>query len=481
MPKTAAATPTASTLSAASIQQTLLEYEAILGNAPVGIVFTRDQQVLHCNPKASEIYGWPHGELVGQAGRVFYRSDADYAEMTRIATPILAAGKLLDREMPMRRKDGRVIECHVRARAINPSDTAAGTIWIAEDITAQKATEQALAASQRELEQRVRERTEALAQANSQLAREVAERKEIENQLRARETRFRELSELSSDWFWEQDANFRFVDITIGDRPPNLPGSLIVGKARWELPILGITPAQWQEHQQTLQAHLPFSNLTYQVKNQHGELRWFSVSGKPMFDNGVFLGYCGIGSDITARKLAEQRVEFLAYHDPLTGLPNRLLLHDRVQQAMAHAQRTQTRMALLFLDLDNFKQINDSLGHAVGDMVLKEVATRLVETVRDTDTLSRQGGDEFVLVLSDLSDPQATLPVLTKIIGRLQEPVVANDKELSTSASVGVAIYPDDGIDFETLSKKADMAMYKAKEAGRNTYRFFDEFKTKTK
>ena len=587
-------------LTAASMQQTLLEYQAILENASIGILFTRERRVLHCNPKYSAIFGWPHGELVGQAGAVFYPSDEDYAEMGRIATPILASGQLLDRELRMRRKDGSLFDCHMRAKAINPRNTAEGTIWIAEDvgerkraqaamqelllrqqailenasvgilftrnglfvhcnpraealygwapgtltgqrtsvifsndqdyarfgdlvrpklvagelvdvewrntrqdgsqfwcrnlaralpsadgsqstiwitedISDQKAAAQALATAHSQLEQRVLERTEQLAQANAQLRLEVAERKEIEKHLRASETRFRDLSALSSDWFWEQDADFRFIDVTLGQRPSNLPPVLMVGKTRWELPILGLTPAQWQEHRQTLQAHLPFDNLTYQVRNERDELRWFTVSGKPLFEQGVFVGYRGIGSDITARKLIEEKIEFLAYHDPLTGLPNRLLLQDRMQQAMAHADRTQTRLALVFMDLDNFKHINDSLGHATGDALLKETASRVGQCIRNTDTLSRQGGDEFVLLLADLPDPDSALPVLAKISAHLQDSFVIDGNELSTSASMGVVIYPDDGADFETLSKKADTAMYKAKEAGRNTYRFFDE------
>jgi diguanylate cyclase (GGDEF)-like protein len=130
---------------------------------------------------------------------------------------------------------------------------------------------------------------------------------------------------------------------------------------------------------------------------------------------------------------------------------------------------------LLFLDLGNFKQINDSLSHAAGDLLLKEIASRLGEYVRDTDTISRQGGDEFVIVLSNLPEHDGTTPVLTKILERLQDPFVVNGNQLSTSVSIGIAAYPKDGEDFKTLSKKSDMTMSLAKEAGRNTFRFFDE------
>jgi diguanylate cyclase (GGDEF)-like protein/PAS domain S-box-containing protein len=217
-------------------------------------------------------------------------------------------------------------------------------------------------------------------------------------------------------------------------------------------------------------------DLEVQRQKADGTLFDLSTTLAPLRDaSGEINGYLAIAADITARKTAERQVEFLAYRDVLTGLPNRLLLQDRYSQAVAHAERMQRRLALLFLDLDNFKTINDSLGHAVGDALLKEIALRLRECVRETDTISRQGGDEFLIVLSDLSGTEAIVPVLVKIRERLQAPFLIDGHELTTSASIGVALYPDDGRDFETLHQKADTAMYRAKDAGRNHYRFFDE------
>ena len=216
--------------------------------------------------------------------------------------------------------------------------------------------------------------------------------------------------------------------------------------------------------------------LEVQRQKRDGTLFDLSTTLVPLRDaDGSISGYLGIAIDITERKAAEKRIEFLAYRDVLTGLPNRMLLQDRFEQAIAHADRAHTRMALLFLDLDNFKTINDSLGHAVGDALLREIAARLGECVRETDTISRQGGDEFLIVLPDLRGTEVITPILIKIRERLQTPIRHEGHELSTSASIGVVLYPDDGRDFETLLKKADTAMYRAKEAGRNQYRFFDE------
>ena len=292
--------------------------------------------------------------------------------------------------------------------------------------------------------------------------------------LRQSEARFRSLTELSTDWYWEQDAEFRFTLMS----SPLIRSDLnsIIGKKRWELPLEGVSPAQWAEHQRVLQRHEPFKDFTYQVRAETGEVRTFSISGTPIFDErGTFLGYRGVGSDITDRLRAERRIEFLAYHDALTGLPNRLLMQDRFEQAAAQAQRGNARVALLFLDLDGFKSINDTLGHQLGDALLKAIAERLRSCVRETDTISRQGGDEFLIVLRDLPDADVPAGIMGKIIETLQLPCRIEGHEIATTVSIGAALFPDDGRDFETLLRKADMAMYRAKEAGRNTYRFFDE------
>ena len=192
-------------------------------------------------------------------------------------------------------------------------------------------------------------------------------------------------------------------------------------------------------------------------------------------DDGRSTHYIYIFSDMTERKDAQQRIEFLAHHDPLTGLPNRLLLRDRVERAQIHATRTQSRAALLFLDLDHFKTINDSLGHPVGDRLLRAVVERLKSCVRESDTISRQGGDEFIILLSEMRDSDSVARVADKIQQRMGEPFVLDNHSLNTSFSIGIALFPDDGDDFDSLLQKADTAMYHAKETGRNGHRFFTE------
>lgn len=178
--------------------------------------------------------------------------------------------------------------------------------------------------------------------------------------------------------------------------------------------------------------------------------------------------------EILRVKDSEANFTHLAQHDALTNLPNRLLVSDRMEQAIGQARRYGKRVALLFLDLDNFKTINDSLGHAAGDELLKEVALRLQDAVREMDTVSRQGGDEFLMALSDVDDLAAVSAVATKVQARLAHPFTLKGMQIVTSISIGIALFPEDGDDFETLLKHADMAMYQAKAAGRNGFCFFD-------
>jgi len=199
--------------------------------------------------------------------------------------------------------------------------------------------------------------------------------------------------------------------------------------------------------------------------------RWF-ISSYFMAEDGLL---AVIFDNVTERKHAEQTVEHQAFHDSLTGLPNRLLAEDRMTRAAAHAQRDRTMAALLFLDLDSFKGINDSLGHACGDDLIRAVAGRLLNCVRDTDTISRHGGDEFLIVLTGPRTSDAISTTARKILAAIALPFEIQGEPLLTTASIGIAVYPDDGTDFATLLKKADTAMYHAKEEGRNTYRFFDQ------
>jgi diguanylate cyclase (GGDEF)-like protein/PAS domain S-box-containing protein len=210
-------------------------------------------------------------------------------------------------------------------------------------------------------------------------------------------------------------------------------------------------------------------------RRKNGEIYPESLSIICIKDSaGVVINYIAIFSDISERKAAEYRIQQLAHFDPLTGLPNRALFADRLDQSLIYAQRHQAPVALLFLDLDRFKQINDTLGHGTGDLLLQMVSQRLLECIREQDTVSRQGGDEFIAILPG-ADIAGAEQVATKILQALIQPYLIEQHELRISASIGIAIYPKHAQDSMTLIKCADVAMYQAKEGGRNLFVVFNE------
>jgi diguanylate cyclase (GGDEF)-like protein/PAS domain S-box-containing protein len=194
----------------------------------------------------------------------------------------------------------------------------------------------------------------------------------------------------------------------------------------------------------------------------------------PIHDlEGEIAGAVIVFRDVSAARAMTAQIAHTAQHDFLTGLPNRMLLNDRVGQAIAFAQRHEKQVAVLFLDLDGFKHINDSLGHPIGDKLLQSIASRLVECVRGADTVSRQGGDEFVVLLSELEQSEDAVHTARRMLQVVAEAHSIDQHDLHVTTSIGVSVYPDDGLDAETLIKNADTAMYQAKENGRQSYRFF--------
>jgi diguanylate cyclase (GGDEF)-like protein/PAS domain S-box-containing protein len=198
---------------------------------------------------------------------------------------------------------------------------------------------------------------------------------------------------------------------------------------------------------------------------------WYNSS--LMDENGEVLSVLSLGQDVTARVLAEERLQHLATHDVLTGLPNRVLLLDRLRQAIARARRSGLRVCSLFIDLDRFKEVNDTLGHRIGDELLREMSVRLARVVRESDLLVRLSGDEFMVVLEQVTDLDAPRMVAQKLLDEIREPGHIEGHEIYVSASVGLSLFPDDGDDAETLMRNADLAMYRAKAAGKNTFQMF--------
>jgi diguanylate cyclase (GGDEF)-like protein/PAS domain S-box-containing protein len=305
--------------------------------------------------------------------------------------------------------------------------------------------------------------------------RDVTEQRKAREALAERERRFRDVLDASGEYVWETDAAWRYTFLS--ERAEAVLGYLrheMLGRRPREFMPLAdgrATEAWYASH---AAKGAGFRDFVHRSITKSGRVIWQSVNGVPVFDAaGRLAGYRGTGADITARKLAEERIQYLATRDSLTGLPNRLLLADRAGQAILSAARSQGSLALLYLDLDRFKLVNDSLGHAAGDALLRAVAERLEATLRRDDTLARLGGDEFALLWNGLkgSDDAATLA--QRALSILARPFTVEGRTLSVSASIGISVYPGDGRDFGELLRNADAAKNHAKETGRNSFRFF--------
>ena len=553
-----------------ALNMRLAELEQLYTTAPVGLALVdREFRWLRINERLAAIDGPSVAEHLGRTPRELIPQLADVLEP--IFRRVLATGQpQLD------------IEIH----GVTPADPERERDWVASYYPFAGA--------------------DGMVDGVGIVVEEVTERKRVEAELKEQRRRLAELSSLSSDWFWTQDREHRFVHVS-HDSGKDFAGTAeVVGKARWELPV-NVTPAQWAEHRALLEARQIFRNFEYSYLNSRGEICWNSVNGAPLFDAaGAFVGYHGTGrditelkqneahlqlaagvfthslegimitdvdgtivevnnafsqitgycreealgqnprflqsdrhnhafyaefwqalktrgfwsgelwnkrkngevypelmrvsvvrdaegvprhyvalfSDITERRAHQDQLEHLAHFDPLTGLPNRLLLSDRLGQAIAQCQRSGTSLAVAYLDLDDTKEVNDNHGHYVGDALLVTVSHRIKDALREGDTLARIGGDEFVAILCGLERPADSYPVIERLLQVANEAVVVNhdgdtpgvnaDECVQVTASIGVTFYPQDHVDADVLMRHADQAMYIAKQAGKNCYHLFD-------
>ena len=323
---------------------------------------------------------------------------------------------------------------------------------------------------------KVREPDQRLLQASLVIGSQVGQflsRKSAEASLRESEARFRSLTEMSSDFYWESDAQHRVTQIVHG---PNYPEAVlrgVIGKTTWELPSVSPNEAGWTAFRAKLDSHAPFRDFEF-GRQLDGATRHFSVSGEPRYGaDGSFAGYHGVGRDITDVAMARERIASLAYSDPLTGLANRASLVPSLEQSVQRARRRNARLAVVFLDLDGFKQINDLYGHDAGDALLVDLAGRLRQHLRASDLIARLGGDEFLVVLEEVADLSPVEIVAKKLLAEAEKPYAIAGREATVTASIGISMFPDDAVDASALMKHADTAMYAAKQAGKNTYRFY--------
>jgi diguanylate cyclase (GGDEF)-like protein/PAS domain S-box-containing protein len=295
--------------------------------------------------------------------------------------------------------------------------------------------------------------------------------KQADESLRESEARFRSLTQMSSDFYWEMDAEHRVVAVTHG--PGYTPTESIVGHRRWEIPYVGAEDL-WTAHRARLDQRLAFRDFEFARPMPDGGVRYLAISGEPRFAaDGGFLGYRGVGRDVTEIALARERIATLAYSDPLTGLANRTSLGPSLEQAVQRSRRRGSKLAVIFIDLDGFKQTNDMHGHDAGDALLVEVAERLRAHLRASDLLARLGGDEFLVVLEEVTELAPVEIVARKLLGEMRRPFDLPGAQVGVTASIGISVFPDDAADGATLMKHADSAMYAAKQAGKDCLAFY--------
>lgn len=407
------------------------ELSSLLAAAPVGIGLVRERVFQWVSPHVLEMLGYAEAELLGHSTRILYSDDTEFERVGREKYAQIHATGIGEVETRVRHRDGRLLDVLLRSATLERDNPAAGIIFTMLDISARKRTEQHL-----------------------RLARNV-----LDN---------------TPEGVMVTDPTLRIIDVnpaftnttgytrdqTLGRRPDMLKSGRHDN-------------AFYQQMWNALECEGKWEGEIWN-RRKNGDIypEWLSIN-RLTNDTGITTNYVGLFTDITSQAHIRERLHRLAYYDPLTELPNRELFRDRFTLLAQQAQRHAGCVALLYLDLDDFKQVNDTLGHPAGDTLLQETARRLSHCVRESDVVARLGGDEFTIVMPEIDCPANVETLATKMLEAFAKPFTLAEREFFITASIGISVFPDDGKDIDTLIMQADAAMYQAKQAGRNTYRFF--------
>ncbi|PIV04884.1 MAG: hypothetical protein COS56_03480, partial [Sulfurimonas sp. CG03_land_8_20_14_0_80_36_25] len=417
------------------LQETQTKLKAIISTIP-DMVWLKDINGLYlaCNPAHEEYCGKRESEIIGKTDYDFFtKESADICKVSDM-NALTSDGVMISKEEIINPNDNTIRVLEVRKTPVNTSNGELfGVLGIGRDITKEN-------------------------QAKLQLEQEIAFSQGIINAI--------------PDLLFETDREGTYLNVWT-QKPELLvaPKETLLGKTINEILPSKAANVSMEAIKEADEKGFSFGKI-FSISFETTTF-WFELSISKIAKNTN--RFLIISRDITERKTIENKMKHMAHHDSLTGLPNRIIAKAKGQEAIHFAQTNSSKVALLFLDLDGFKTINDSLGHSVGDTLLQIIASRIKNTVAKHHTISRQGGDEFLVILSDINAMEDVLPILEQLLCKFEKPFTIDTHVLSTSTSIGVALYPEHGNTFEQLLQNADTAMYKAKENGKNTYCFYAE------
>ncbi len=415
-------------------------FRAIFEQATAGIVRSEiSTQILEANDRFCRISGYSEAELVGKTLECITHP-GDLAKSDRFRRALITdEGGRAARELEKRyiRKDGAVVWVVVAASLVRTRDGRPDyVVTVVQDIT---------------------------------------QRKRIEQALQDTKEQFQQLAKNIPEAFWISDLE-RQTMIYVSPAFERIHGVRVTSlRGTWRVWKDTLHP---EDRERVVEAHRTMAfdpvDVQYRIVRPDGVIRWVRACGYPVRNpRGVIYRVAGTIEDITERRELDDRLQHQAHFDSLTELPNRALFFDRLTQALAHARRVSQAVALLYVDIDRFKIVNDTLGHVAGDELLQHVAGSLLRSVRAEDTVARLGGDEFAVILPHIEKPEHAAFIAQKVLSALAQPLKLENHEVMVTGSVGIAVSSSDGIDAQSLVKNADVAMFRAKNSGRNAYEFY--------
>ncbi len=408
-------------------------FEAIFYGVPDAMVLAdTNKEIILTNPALASTFGYSHEEIIGQPTVVLYKDREEFEQRERVLFSLDSEQASELCEVSYRRKDGQLFPGETLSTVVrDDSGSALGFLCVIRDVT---------------------------------------EPKRLEHKLRQAAAVF----ENTTEGVVLTDANGRIISVN----------QAFAGITGYELDeVIGNTPRIWKSNRHDESFYQSLWASLQETGQWRGEI-WNRRKNGDVFpallainsvhdDTGNLINYISVMTDISTLKQTQERFQHLAHHDPLTDLPNRLLFHARLEHALERAKRENFLVAVMYIDLDNFKQVNDSLGHPVGDQLLQEVAKRISGRLREQDTVSRVAGDEFNVILEQIDSAEDVTLVAGKLLSAFDVPMVLDKHELHITISIGIAIFPDDGLDVTTLVKNADAAMFRSKHKGRSCYSLY--------